>query len=181
MYPALQNLSDILRAAYTDPDDSVTHSLTLRLEWQIGTYWVPREGFTVCSEIYYREGYDAESDDPEQLIAPENIIAYLFWAQNLVLVKADCFAQFCRDTAGFGFTFYPFPSLDRAEICCDLPAPLPFPFSEVTWIDDDFMDGDGSDFDFDAYYKIDAGTQYLNPKHFSVKALVRFLDRKQAL
>jgi len=168
-------LSDVFRAAYTDTDSSVTHSLSLRLEYQVGGYWVPCEGFTDFSEIYYSADYAAEQGDGKKLTTPEHIIAYIFWKQRLVFVKAAYFAQFCADAKGFGFTVYSFPSFGKEELCCEPECALPYPFSEITWIDDDFMDGDGSDFDFEAFRKIDAGTKYLNPKHFSVNQLLDYL------
>ena len=177
----MTELRTVLDAAFIDPDNSVTHSLSLRLEYEIGKYWVPCEGFADVSEIYYSADYDAEHGDIDRLTVPEHIIAYVFWEKGTVLVKADCFSQFCRDAAGFGFTFYAVPSFDKEELCCEPECGLPYPFSEITWIDDDFMDGDGSDFDFEAFRKIDAGTEYLNPKHFSVSAVIRQLRHKRAV
>lgn len=171
----MQTLSEIVRAAYTDPDNSVTHSLSLRLEYQIGGYWVPCEGLTDISELYYSADYNPECGDAARLTVPQNIIAYLFWKQHTVLVRAECFAKLCRDCKGFGFTFYPVPAFEQEAICCEPSEALPFPFSEITWIDDDFMNGDGSDFDFDAFYQIDAGVKYLNPKHFSVNQMAECL------
>ena len=165
-------LSEILRDAYTDTDCSAAHSLSFRLEYEAGRYWVPCEGFAEWSEIYYDADYDPYNGDPRTLTVPEKIVAYIFWAQKLVFVQAAYYAKMCADAKGFGFTFLPFSSFAEKFYCDETDV---FPFLEITWLDDDFLNDDTAEFDFDTFRKIDAGVKYLNPKHVSVQEIMEYL------
>ena len=162
----------MLRDAYTDPDCSAAHSLTFRLEFEAGGYWVPCEGFAEWSEIYYDADYDPYDGDSHALTVPEKIVAYIFWAEKLVLVTAENDAKLCADAKGYGLTFLAVPSFAE-KFCCDVTDRAPF--SGVTWIDDDFLDSENAEFDFDAFYRIEKGERYLNPKHVSVQEIMDFL------
>ena len=162
----------MLHAAYTDKSCAAKRSLTYRLEFEEGGYWVPCEGFAAWSEIYYDADYDPLNGNPRTLTVPEKVVAYIFWEQKLVFVTAAHYDRFRRDTAGYGLTLYAFPSFTE-KFCCDVTDRVPF--SGVTWIDDDFLEDENAEFDFDAFYRIDKGEKYLNPKHVSVQEIMDFL------
>lgn len=165
-------LSEILRDAYTDPDCSYCHSLTALLESPADSYFVAYESTFPWSAIYYRKGFDWETDSIRALLQPEHLAAYVFHAQRLALVTAAQAAQFRADTCGCGLTYLVFPSFAE-KICCDVTDR--YPFSEITWIDDDFLEDENAEFDFDAFYRIDKGEKYLNPKYVSVQEIMDFL------
>ena len=56
---------------------------------------------------------------------------------------------------------------------------LPSEFSNLIWIDDDFMDDENIPFDFAKFAIIDEDRDYLNPKHFSVNQLIKVTQKLQ--
>lgn len=77
------------------------------------------------------------------------------------------------DTVEYGITYIEVNSFDKQILQCCNPSSLSKKLLEVEWIDDGFMDNENIPFDYDAFEKIDDGIIYLNPKHFSVKELIK--------
>lgn len=170
----MTTLSDMLRDAYTDPDRSWNGSLTAWLESPPGDWYVDLEDVSPWSEIYCLEGFDWKSPDFREAMQPEHLAAYVFRAQHLAFVTAAHAERFRADTCGCGLTYLVFPSFSE-KFCCDVTDRAPF--SGVTWIDDDFLNDENAEFDFDAFYRIEKGEKYLNPKHVSVQEIMDFLTK----
>ena len=69
-------------------------------------------------------------------------------------------------------------SFEIEEFYFDREMEIPLLLKNVIWIDDDFMNDENIEFDYEAFDVIDSGEKYLNPKHFSVKALIDILKKK---
>ena len=69
-------------------------------------------------------------------------------------------------------------SFEIDEFYIDREMEVPLLLKNVIWIDDDFMNDENIEFDYEAFDVIDSGEKYLNPKHFSVKALIDILKKK---
>ena len=48
----------------------------------------------------------------------------------------------------------------------------------IRWIDDVFLNDEKIEFDYEAFDIIDSGAEYINPKHFSAKELIRAVTRE---
>lgn len=124
--------------------------------------------------IYYDADIDALYDAVET--APDNIVAYASSDYRWSFVLSRHLEKFRKDTTDYGMVYLPVPDFGEETLCCARTDLLPPEFSGIVWIDDDFMDDENIPFDFDSFALIDDGVEYLNPKHFSVKQLIRVMN-----
>ncbi len=82
--------------------------------------------------------------------------------------------KFREDTEEYKLKYIGVPSMQEMILQCNCIESLPTEFSQLLWIDDDFLYDEKIPFDFDAFAIIDEGKDYLNPKHFSVNQLIKF-------
>ncbi|MCI9155837.1 MAG: transposase [Lawsonibacter sp.] len=153
-------------------------SLSGWLEAFVGNYFVYGEGggsreFRWIT-VYYDAGIDPIYEAVEAIFA--NAVAYVSSDYRWSFVLNRHLEKFRADTAGYGITYIPVPDFGQEVLQCAHIHRLPREFSNIVWIDDDFMDDETILFDFDSFALIEDGVEYLNPKHFSVKQLIRVFD-----
>ena len=143
-------------------------SLSAQLEAFTGGYSVEGERLDEWIKIYYK----ADCDSYEQIISRDSLIAYVSMATKMALVLDERIEKFKQDTKGYGLAYFPFDSFYEEKYYCSDPTLLTIVFSGIKWIDDDFLNDETIEFDFEAFEIIDAGVNYLNPKHFSIYDLM---------
>lgn len=146
-----------------------------------GKYEVGYECLRGWSPIYFTPNGHT---DWEAACAPENLIGYVDLAEECVFILAQYQKMFQDDTSEYGLVYISVPSLQEeilqyAEIenvAAEFSALSDFSgfaaFSDIVWIDDDFLYDENLPFDFESFRTIDEGVRYLNPKHFSVHQFV---------
>lgn len=70
--------------------------------------------------------------------------------------------------------YIPISDFSEEVLQCSHTDQLSQEISEIAWIDD-FLNDENIPFDFDSFSRIDNGTVYLNPKHFSVSSLIKVM------
>ena len=124
--------------------------------------------------IYYNEETDTTYECVEQV--PENLVAYVSADYRWCFVLNKHLEKFKRDTAGYGLHYIPVSDFGEEMFQCSNIDMLPKEFSNIVWIDDDFMYDESIPFDYDSFSLIDDKIPYLNPKHFSVGQLVMVME-----
>ena len=149
-------------------------SLSGWLEAMVRNYFVIGEGTAAKDFHWLTIYYDADIDTNYEAVetVPANIIAYVSSDYRWSFVLDGHVQKFQKDTAGYGICIIPISDFDQELLCCSRIDMLPREFSEIVWIDDDFMDDENIPFDFESFSLIDEGVPYLNPKHFSAAKLV---------
>lgn len=144
-------------------------SIEVQLEVMCGDYFVlgNPDGFEY---VYWSVNCDNLSN---VLGKRENIVAIISESMSLAFVRSDFLEKFRKDTGNYNFVYIPLDNWTEENLKCDSPEKLPDEYKHIAWIDDDFMNDDTLDFDFEAFEKIDSGTDYLNPKHFSIYEIAR--------
>lgn len=147
----------------------------------IGKYVMGAEYLSRWSPIYFAPDGHA---DWGTVCVPENLIGYVDLAEECVFILAQYEKMFQNDTSEYGLVYISVPSLEEeilqyvemAHIAAEFSTPSDFSgfaaFSDIVWIDDDFLYDENLSFDFEKFRIIDAGVRYLNPKHFSVHQFV---------
>lgn len=149
-------------------------SLSGILEVFIGNYFVSGEGGEggdYWLTIYYDPDIDTSIEAVETV--PDNIVAYVSSDYRWGFVLSGHIHEFRKNVSNYGISCIPVPDFERELLQCLHPDLLPCEFTNLLWIDDDFMSDENIPFDFDSFALIDDGVRYLNPKHFSVVQLVR--------
>lgn len=124
--------------------------------------------------IYYDANIDPIYESVETVAA--NIVAYVSSDYRLSFVLSKHIQKFQKDTANYGMIHIPISDFSEEVLQCSHTDQLPQEFSEIIWIDDDFLYDENIPFDFDSFSRIDNGTVYLNPKHFSVSSLIEVMQ-----
>lgn len=153
-------------------------SLTGHLEVYVGNYFVLGEGGRNQNWRWLTVYYDAEIDPKTEAVEtiPQNIVAYVSSDYCWGFVLAEHFQKFTEDTKSYDIVCIPVPSFQQELLHCFAPASLPKVFSDILWIDDDFLYDVSLPFDMDSFSVIDGGVDYLNPKHFSVDQFVSLFE-----
>ncbi len=128
--------------------------------YQIGFNWIT---------VYYNPqiNYIRDLQNPKK----EDIIAYVSSNYQIAFVLDKYVGAFKQDTKAYNMKYISVNSFnDKILFCSDTAL-----FSDIVWIDDDFMTNENISFDFESFYLIDDGIKYINPKHFSV---IDFIDYK---
>ena len=107
---------------------------------------------------------------------PSNVVAYVSSDYRWAFVLSSHIQKFRKDTLDYKISCIPVPDFECELLQCAHTDLLPGEFSNIFWLDDDFMNDETISFDYDGFALIDDGVQYLNPKHFSVIQLVRIMD-----
>ena len=153
-------------------------SLSGWLEAFVGNYFVYGEGGGSREfhwlTVYYDPDIDPIYEAVETTLA--NAVAYVSSDYRWGFVLSKHLEKFRKDTAAYGMRCLPVPDFQQETLCCARIDLLPQAFSGIVWVDDDFMDDETIPFDFDSFALIDDGVDYLNPKHFSVKQLIRVMN-----
>lgn len=160
------------------PSFSLEAKLVLTGKYEVGEVY---RYHGVWSPIYFTpDGHT----DWEAACVPENLIGYVDLAEECVFILAQYQKMFQDDTSEYGLVYIGVPSLEEeilqyaeiknvAEEFSELSDFSGFAvFSDIVWIDDDFLYDENLPFDFESFRTIDEGVRYLNPKHFSVHQFV---------
>lgn len=156
-------------------------SLSGKLEAFVGNYFVSGEG--TCDKdfhwltVYYDSSIDAYTEAVELLTS--NIVAYVSSDYRWGFVLNNHFQKFNENTSEYGISCIPVPSFEDKILQCSHTDLLPCEFSDIVWIDDDFMINENIPFDYDSFALIDEGVNYLNPKHFSVAQLIMIMENRR--
>lgn len=153
-------------------------SLSGMLEGLIGNYFVSGEGSWYKDfhwlTIYYDSNIDTYTEAVEML--PANIVAYVSSDYRWGFVLSSHVQKFSKDISNYRTSCIPVPDFECELLQCSHTDLLPDEFSNILWINDDFMDDENIPFDYDSFALIDEGVHYLNPKHFSVTQLVKSMN-----
>ncbi len=152
-------------------------SLSGMLEVYIGHYFVSGEGGGAKNywlTIYYDSDIDAYDEAVETV--PSNIVAYVSSDYKWAFVLNEHSHKLRKDVSNYGISCISVPDFESEVLQCLHPDWLPYEFSGLLWIDDDFMDDENIPFDFDSFAIIDDGVCYLNPKHFSVAQFIKVME-----
>lgn len=153
-------------------------SLSGTLEFMIGKYSVSGEGNGNFSfhwlTIYYDPDIDIDIEAFE--LTPEKIVAYVSSDYRWGFVLDHHFRKFMKDISDYDISCVPMPSFHHEILQCSHTDLLPTIFSNITWINDDFMKDENLPFDYDSFSIIDTGVPYLNPKHFSVVQFIQMIN-----
>lgn len=158
---------------------TLTHSISLQLEFYVGGYYVRGEGSGRKEDwlqIYYHKDMDLEGVDYMLHVNENNLVAVASFKYEIAFVTDLLFDKVKKDIVGSGLRCCPVPSLTEEVICCSNMKMLPDDFQNICWIDDDFLYDETKEFVFTDFEKIDEGVKYLNPSHFSEKQLVEYME-----
>lgn len=153
-------------------------SLSGMLEAFIGNYYVSGEGSDDDFHwltIYYDPSIDAYTEAVETI--PSNIVAYVSSDYRWAFVLTSHIHEFRKDTLNYGISYISVKSFSCGLLQCAHIDLLPCEFSNILWIDDDFLNDENIPFDFSSFALIDDGVHYINPKHFSVVQLITIMER----
>lgn len=149
-------------------------SLCANLEYFVGNYFVSGAGDPY--ETIYTIYFDHEIGRGECVRqASEKIVAYVTSDYKYAFVLERIFDKFVSDTFDYGFIYIPVTDFNQNEFFIERSEEIPDLFRKITWIDDDFLYNENTEFDFESFNKIDDGIRYLNPNHFSINELIDFL------
>lgn len=152
-------------------------SLCGKLEAIIGNYFLAGAGIPDASvEILYYDSKVGFYDDVPLL--KENIVAYIVADERVIFVRDGMLEKIMKDTEGYGLIYIPVNSFEDEELYIDNEIELPSFLEGVLWVDDDFLNDEDITFDFETFEIIDSGTEYVNPKHFSVSGLINVLNNE---
>lgn len=171
-------LSEYINRSEKKKLDKVNISLSGKLEAYIGNYFVSGEG--TCDKelhwltVYYDSSIDTYTEAVE--LVPSNIVAYVSSDYRWGFVLNNHIQKFNKNISEYGISCISIPSFEDKILQCSHTDLLPCEFSNIVWIDDDFMDNENILFDYDSFALIDEGINYLNPKHFSVAQLIMIME-----
>lgn len=151
---------------------------------RVNKAWISLEGYleVICGDYFLQGRWDGfefvywKKDSHAQegsIMGKENMVAIVSESTSMAFVCNHFYEKFCDDTKEYGFTYIRMDSLVEENLTCKHPERLPEEYQHIVWINDDFLDDDRLEFDYDAFDLIDAGMEYLNPKHFSIYELAR--------
>lgn len=158
--------------------NKVNISLSGKLEGIIGNYFVFGEG--TCDKdfhwltVYYDSNIDTYTEAVE--LVPSNIVAYVSSDYRWGFVLSSHIQKFKENVSEYGISCIPISSFENEILQCSHTNLMPCEFSDIAWIDDDFMDNENIPFDYESFALIDEGVHYLNPKHFSVAQLIMIME-----
>jgi len=154
-------------------------SLFGKLEAIVGNYFLSEVTNGIYgglwNSLYFDGTIDSDYESVERI--SQNLIGYVDQELRWAFVIEEYMEKFKLDTAEYELTYIPVSSLTEETLCCHCAECLPEEVSSVLWIDDDFMNDENVPFDMDTFIIIDEGTKYLNPKHFSVNALIEITQQ----
>lgn len=150
-------------------------SLWCKLEAIIGNYFLSEITYGVYRGLWNTIYFDPEVNSETECVEciPENLIGYVDRKERWVFILNKYLKKFKEDTTEYNLKYIGVPSMQEKILQCSYIGSLPNEFSQVSWIDDDFMDDEKVPFDFVKFAIIDSGKNYLNPKHFSVNQLIK--------
>lgn len=167
------------------PDQRKTNkadiSLSGVLEAFVGNYYVSGDGAWDPAfhwlTIYYDPSIDTDFEAVETISS--NIVAYVSSDYRWGFVLNRHLQKFRKDASDYDISCIPVPDFESESLQCLHPERLPDAFSDLLWIDDDFLNDETIPFDFDRFALIDTGVCYLNPKHFSAAQLICTMDHRR--
>lgn len=153
-------------------------SLSGWLEAFVEHYFVYGEGGGSKKFHWLTVYYDPDTNPIYEAVKAisANAVAYVSSDYRWSFVLNRHLEKFRKDTADYGMVHLPVPEFGEEALQCAHIHRLPPEFSGIVWIDDDFMDDGNIPFDFESFSLIDSGIEYLNPKHCSVKQLIRVMN-----
>ena len=153
-------------------------SLSGWLEAIIGNYYLAGEGSSMEDfhwiAVYFDAAIDSSYECVEQI--PANLVAYVSSDYRWSFVLNRFIEKFKKDTSDYRMRYILVTDFWKENLKCSCTELLPQEFSNIVWIDDDFMSNENIPFDFDKFSLIDNGVPYLNPKHFSVEQLISVME-----
>ena len=154
-------------------------SLFMKLEGIIGNYFLSEVTYGVFQGLWNTIYFDAKINNEIEGVKciPGNIIGYVDREERWVFILDKYLKKFKEDTAEYELKYIGVPSVQEMVLQCSRIDSLPTEFSQLLWIDDDFMYDEKIPFDFDAFEIIDEDKDYLNPKHFSVNQLIKLTQK----
>lgn len=156
-------------------------SLAGKLEAIVGNYFLSEITYGsfrgLWNTVYFNPNINSEIECVE--CVPENLIGYVDRQERWAFIISTHIQKFIEDTAEYELEYLAVPSMQEEILQCSHVASLPSEFSNLLWIDDDFLDDENIPFDFAKFAIIDEGRDYLNPKHFSVNQLIKFTQKLQ--
>lgn len=158
-------------------------SLSGLLEAFIGNYFVSGEGAWYKDFHWLTIYYDPDIDPYNEAVesVPSNIVAYVSSDYRWGFVLSSHIQKFRKDTENYGITCIPVPDFECERLQCSHTDLLPCEFSNILWLNDDFMLDEHIPFDYDSFSLIDEGVHYLNPKHFSVTQLIKIMNERNLM
>ena len=168
----MKDILNFMKQLNTSPNYSI--SLCGKLEYFVGNYFVSGAGdpYETIYAIYFDNTISRE-ECVEQ--TPEKLVAYVTADYKYAFVLTEIYDKFIKDTSEYGFIYIPVSDFSAKEFFIDLKNDIPAFLQKITWLNDDFLDDENIEFDFETFFKIDEGTEYINPNHFSINELVVFL------
>lgn len=153
-------------------------SLCGKLEAFVGNYFVYGEGTADNNFHWLTVFYDPNIVPVTESVKTisENIVAYVSSDYKWGFVLKSHSEKLREDKKEFDIYFIEVNSFEEQILKCLNTELLPDEFSGIVWIDDDFMNDDSIPFDFESFYKIDDGIQFLNPKHFSASQFLGIMN-----
>ena len=144
----------------------------------VGNYYVNGEGGGYDEFHWLSIYYDAEVDTFTEAVEQthHNLVAYVSSDYKWCFVLDKHARKFKKDTADYGLCYISVEDFGKEMLKCSNIDLLPQEFSNIVWIDDDFMNNETIPFDFDNFALIDDHVPYLNPKHFSVGQLIMVMN-----
>ena len=166
-------LGNLFAAQKEKPPVSI--SLFGKLEAIVGGYFLSEVTCGVFrglwNSLYFDPSGQWERDGVKTI--PENLIGYVDLKERWAFILERYREKFLGDTLEYSLSCIGVPSLDEEVLFCTCTDHLPEEFSSILWINDDFLSNERLPFDFHLFDLIEEGRPYLNPKHFSVKQLIR--------
>ena len=168
----MKNIVECMKQLNHAPVDA--SGLSAQLECFVGCYFLRFDHAEPdIQEVYFDAAIDKEEESVD--LIPENLVAYVTADGKYAFVLERVFDQFIADTAEYSFRYIPVTAFDLKEFWIDLSGEVPELFQKIAWIDDSFLYDEHIAFDFEAYFKIDDGIRYINPRCFSIHELITFL------
>lgn len=149
-------------------------SLCGKLEAYIGRYFLSNVLPDSEVETLYYDATIAGIYDEVDTVE-KNIVAYFVNNETIAFVKHEIFEKLQKETEEYGIYYIMVDDFDEEVLTVNKDLELPAYLKNILWIDDDFLSDESIPFNYDAFDIIDSKVDYLNPKHFSVRQLVRAL------
>lgn len=160
---------------------SSSMSLIAKLEAFVGNYFLSEITYGsfrgLWNTVYFNPNINNEIECVECI--PENLIGYVDRQERWAFIIDTHIQKFIEDTVEYELEYLAVPSMQEEILRCSHVDNLPSEFSNLIWIDDDFMEDEHIPFDFAKFAIIDEGRDYLNPKHFSVNQLIKVTQKLQ--
>ena len=149
-------------------------SLCGYLEAIVGHYFLADAGD--IDAYWYGIYYDPSINTDDECVetVDKNLIGYVYCDDRVAFILNDFLESFVNDTADYHIHCIGVDSLKEDCLECRNYSAHSENILPAFWIDDDFLSDENIPFDYESFELIDDGVKYMNPKHFSVKKLVKY-------